>query len=313
VNYMDRIAGFSRLTGLLLAACLLAACSLPTAITSERRALLIGINDYLYLSATNQLDCAENDALELKKRLEETGWSESLILNDGTIRKADIESKIQDLGKQLADGDTALIYFSGHGYKPDTEAYLVSSDSTVDDVSTQISVTEFASWIEDFIYSKTENIIIIIDACFSGSFLNESDSIDFIEPDYNVHTSNSVSTPALAGLSEYSSLLAKNFSLDGRLNPIIMSAAGASEESYENDSLKISDDSQPGQGEFTYYLIESSKKGDADKDGYVSATEAYTYAAKSIDKNWNDPYGNGNAFYPHITGGLRDMVLFDLH
>ena len=54
---MDRITGFSRLTGLLSQP----VCShLQPAHRdqSERRALWD--NDYLYLSATNQLDCAEN-------------------------------------------------------------------------------------------------------------------------------------------------------------------------------------------------------------------------------------------------------------
>jgi len=313
VKKFDMITGFARLTGFVLAASLLAACSMPSTITSERRALLIGINDYIYLPADNQLHSAENDATELNKILKETGWLEPEMLNNGTIGKADIKNKIQDFGNHIDNGETALIYFSGHGNIDDTEAYMVASDSTVADVNSQISVTEFSSWIQDYIYVKTENIILIIDACFSGSFIKESDSVDLIEPEYDIYTSNTVSTPALAGMSEYASLLAKNFNMGGRLNPIIISAAGASEESYEDSSLTISEDSQSGQGVFTYYLIESAKKGDTNKDGYISCTEAYTYASKSVDKNWNEYNGNSRAYYPHISGGLRDMVLFDLH
>jgi hypothetical protein len=305
VKISNRIPGFSGLTVLLLAAGLLVGCRLPTAITSEHRALLIGINDYPNLPADKQLATPENDAFELKKKLQETGWLEPLILNNGTISKVDIENKIQDLGNQLTDGDTALLYFSGHGTAIGDEAYIVPSDYSSASSSPLISMTEFGAWIKSYILPYTSNVIVIIDACNSGGFVSQSDSADIIDPDYDVNLSSSVSSPALAGLGDMGELLAKNLKQTGKLEPIVMSAAGFDELSWESTSLK--------HGVFTYYLMKAAESGDSNRDEFVSATEAYTYAAKGIDKNWNGLYGNGAAFYPHITGGLRDMVLFDLH
>ena len=313
MKYMDRITGYSRSTGFILAACLgaaclLAACSLPAAITSERRALLIGINDYIFntVDGFRDLEYPRKDAQTLGALLDSQGWeTDDTTLIDTAATKAKIKAVMEDYFKGIPSNATALVYYSGHGTLDESNAYIVPSDYQRITPDRLVSAAELGGWIEEYILPYTKNVMLIIDACNSGGFVAESDSTDLIDPDYDVNLGYSVTTAALSGLSSFSALLAKNMEQAGSLDPIVMSAAGFKEESWESDSLQ--------HGVFTYYLLKAAQNGDANKDGYVSATEAYTYAAKSIDKYWNDLYGNSNAFYPHITGGLRDLVLFDLN
>jgi hypothetical protein len=308
MNKSDRIPGFA---GLGLAVCLVAsslfvACSLPGKLTSDRHALLIGINDYIYFVPDDDLSYPRADAETLGALLDLHGWAaDYTTLIDTNATKAKIKAKIETYFKGIPADATALIYFSGHGDAASGEAYLVPSDYQSSGPDKRISTAELSQWIQSYILPYSNNIIVIIDACYSGGFVPQSDSLDIIDPDFDVNFSYSASSPALAGLSDIGALLARNLDHSGILEPIILSAAGFDELSWETGELK--------HGVFTYYLLKAAGNGDTNRDGYVSTTEAYTYAAKSIDKSWNDLYGNSNAFYPHITGGLRDLVLFDLH
>jgi len=302
-----RIAGFSRSAGLIglgLVVCLAASCSLPGKLTGERYALMIGISEYI--SPTIQdLGYPKDDAQDLGALLDQSGWNvdSSTLIDTGAI-KAKIKTTMETYFKAIPSQATALIYYSGHGSEDGSEAYIVPSDYGGTKTSL-ISTTELSLWIQDYILPYTSNVIVIIDACYSGGFVPQSDSLDIIDPDYDANFGSSVSSLALTGLGDLGVLLAKNLEQSGKLEPIVMSASGSEELSWESSSLK--------HGVFTYYLMKAAESGDTNRDDYVSATEAYTYAAKGIDKNWNELYGNSAAFYPHITGGLRDLVLFDLH
>ncbi|MFZ3109585.1 MAG: hypothetical protein WA234_02690, partial [Rectinemataceae bacterium] len=136
---------------------------------------------------------------------------------------------------------------------------------------------------------------------YSGGFVSSRESSDVIPQSYIPYGTN-LSVSALAALGQFGDLLAANAAEKGSLAPIVISAAGNSELSYETSAL--------GNGVFTYYLLEAATGGDTNHDGFVTCTEAYTYAAKAIDANWNRISSSSDAFYPHISGGLRDLVLF---
>ncbi|HPW47230.1 MAG TPA: hypothetical protein PLJ56_05335, partial [Rectinema sp.] len=89
----------------------------------------------------------------------------------------------------------------------------------------------------------------------------------------------------------------------------VISAAGRNEESWE-----YSENGGGGYGIFTHYFLQAaetsqdgSMKGDFDSDGTLSCIEAYDYAKKALEKEWRTTQ------LPHISGGLRDFALIDLH
>jgi len=56
-------------------------------------------------------------------------------------------------------------------------------------------------------------------------------------------------------------------------------------------------------------LLESETKGDFNKDGLISLTEAYAYARDYVAKEWNQKY-ESDAYMPRISGTPLDITLF---
>jgi len=300
---------------------LLASCSLGSAsITATRKALLIGIADYP--GASNDLTYPAVDAESMQTLLHSQGW-ETETLTDTQATKAGIQTAIHDfLGSVPANG-TALIYYSGHGTVSDSDAadyqyyngtlstysgdigdaWLVPYDFDTSAWTGGISASDLSTWFDADLLTK--NVIVIADSCFSGGLVPSSDSVDTIGQEYAVDSSGSVYSSPLAALGSFGDLLAANAAAKGILSPVVISAAGSRESSYDGTSSM-------GHGVFTYYLLESATKGDANGDGYVTCTEAYSYAAKAVNWAWNNSIGSSMEFYPHISGGLRDLALFKL-
>jgi len=299
---------------------LIASCSLGTAsITTTRKALLIGINTY---PTSRDLTYPVADANSMQALLVAQGW-DTEILTDTQATKSGIQAAIHDfLGGVPSDG-TALIYYSGHGtvsnpiaasYQADHgtlstfsgsigDAWLVPYDFDTTNWTGGISASDLSTWFEADLLTK--NVIVIADSCFSGGFVPISDSADTIGQEYAVDSGGSVYSSSLAALGSFGDLLAANAAAKGTLSPVVISAAGSRESSYDGTPSQ-------GHGVFTYYLLESATKGDANGDGYVTCTEAYTYAAKAVNRAWNNSIGSSMEFYPHISGGLRDLALFKL-
>lgn len=281
---------------------LLASCSLGSAsITTTRKALLIGIADYP--GRPNDLTYPAADAEAMQILLKAQGW-ETKTLTDAQATKSGIQTAIHYfLGSVPANG-TALIYYSGHGTVSDIgDALLVPYDFDTSAWTGGISASDLSTWFEADLLTK--NVIVIADSCFSGGFVPSSDSADTIGQEYAADSGGSVYSSPLAALGSFGDLLAANAAAKGILSPVVISAAGSRESSYDGTSSM-------GHGVFTYYLLESATKGDANGDGYVTCTEAYSYAAKAVNWAWNNSIGGNKEFYPHISGGLRDLALFKL-
>lgn len=303
-------------------------CSLETnSITTTRKALLIGITDYP--GTGNDLNYPAADAEAMQTLLYDQGW-DTKILTDSQATKADIETAVHDfLGSVPANG-TTLIYYSGHGTVNNLEAALYQDhygtlSTYTGDVGDSllvpydfdyrkeiwaggISPDDLYSWIEEYI--ATDNVIVIADSCFSGGFVASSDSDDAIAVEFAADPWNTSSVLSLAAMDNFAELLSKNARESENLSPIMISAAGSEEPSYED--YATTDPRYLGyrNGIFTYYLLKSIAGGDSNGDGFVTCTEAYTYSARALDKHWNRQFPSV-AFYPHISGGLRDLVLFE--
>jgi hypothetical protein len=287
----------------------LASCSQDIKITATRYALIYGVRDYpgpfLDLSYT------VNDANSMSSLLSSQGWTvrES---TDSAATKAKIQADILALSTVSPDA-TILVYFSGHGtyidpHTPDfpgySGAYLVPYDA-VDPTSQYlqpafaqylISQADLGGWISA---AASKNVIVILDCCNSGGFVSPGSAIDSSPQDYSLMPAFSAFSTAM---SNFGALLSSNAAASGNKAPIVLSAAGSLESSYDGTAAMA-------HGVFTYYFLESATKGDSDGDGFVTTTEAYAYTAAAITKNWssNPAY---TAFLPHLSGGVRDLVLF---
>jgi uncharacterized caspase-like protein len=302
--------------GLLIAATLsvaaalsLSSCAQDAKITAPRYALVYGVQNY----QADALSYPLADARGMRSALLSMGVSSADIIEreDSAVTKAQIRADI--LGKNSVSSDsTVIIYFSGHGSYVDSgwgypyfPAYSGPYFDPYDAVSSLgieistmpylVSPSELESWISEM---GTKNVIVLLDTCFSGGFVSSGSAVDSSPQYYASMPSYSAFSAAMV---KFGNLLVQNASASGSKTPIVISAAGSLESCIETSGLS--------HGVFTYYLIEAATKGDSDGDGYVTATEAYAYAAQGV-KSWDLFYGYSSAFLPHISGDTRDLVLF---
>ena len=88
----------------------------------ERRlALIIGNTKYQMKPLVNPV----NDAHTMEAVLKDLGFSTEVVLD---TKKAQMARKIVDFVGRIGEGDTALLYYSGHGVQVSGENYLVPTD-----------------------------------------------------------------------------------------------------------------------------------------------------------------------------------------
>ena len=211
-------------------------------------AVCIGINGYKYWS---KLNCAVNDAEEVKKLLLESGFNEVKLLKDTEATKKGIDDALNWLAKVAKKNDRVVIYFSGHGDTqkgsrdkqlgyiipvncPEKENYLVNaiSMSTLHEVAQHI---------------HAKHILYVMDSCYSGIALlaKGTDREEFI-----------------AAMTE---------------DPVtyIITAGKADEKAFEVS----------GQGVFTYYFLRGLRgEADTDKNEVITGTEIGAYTQKWVLK-----------------------------
>lgn len=306
---------------------LAASCSLWSPVTAQRYALVIGIADYLNYSPPpggHDLQYTDDDARYLAKTLKADGWTVRDPLIDAEATKTGIQNAISSFFGSIPRGATALVYYSGHGTLTNDgfsgDAVLVPYEFNPLTWSPYITELELSSWIADSAGTRTANIIVILDSCNSGGFVSVQGAIDSIPDDYDPPLKQTTPSLLEMAFTRFSDMLAAGAQADGALKPIVLSAAGYGDVSFELDEFRDpkTDPTSDGHGIFTYFLVESMRKGDRNGDGFVTCSEAYSYASRQIDLNWNrsgdaavnsDAYNDGY-YRPHMTGGLRDLVLF---
>lgn len=303
----------------------LAGCS-AGGITAPRYVLSYGIGDYPPAGPdTGDLSSPSGDAEAMRDLLVSDGYTDLGTRTDSGATSANIRNDILGLSS-LEDDSIVVIFYSSHGtYDMNNDvAYLVPYDSvdgagniTPSTAGNLISPSELDSWIAQ---SGKRNVIVIINTCYSGGFVDPGSSIDTAPQNYGPHDDGT--TPisgVLSALGRFGELLSKNAHDSANPGPIVISAAGSRESSYE-----YSDPYFEGHGLFPYFILKAADSGDANGDGFVTATEAYEYAVAGIKAKWNSlaPYvdpevdpNQGNIlvyadFMPHISGGARDLVLF---
>ena len=131
-----------------------------------RKALIVGID---YYQGGSQLYGCVNDAYAVRSALERNSdgtLNFDVMMLTGTgagdpVSRDELRNAIQELFRH--EGETALLYFAGHGHIEETGGYLIASDSKGGHDGLPLS--EILVWANS---SKAQNKIIILDSCHSG-------------------------------------------------------------------------------------------------------------------------------------------------
>lgn len=131
-----------------------------------------------------QLNNPIDDALTVANELRERYGFEVELLQDATVD--DTYRKLREYAlKKYNPNDQLMVFFAGHGIFDEVfnEGFLVGTDSKKDDESynSYISHSRLRTIVENI---PCEHILLIMDACYSGTFnpnLSRSDSFDELE------------------------------------------------------------------------------------------------------------------------------------
>lgn len=275
----------------------LSSCSFE--ITATRYALVYGAADYP--GTVNDLAYPDNDAQDMAAALSAAGW----VIRETTqptVDKAVIQADIAALAGDVDADSTVLVYFSGHGSADVSgNTYIIPTDEN------SISPSELLSWLDAL---PCRNRILILDTCYSGGFVTDTGTLDSAPQTFGVYDDGTDGSAILAALGSYSDLLASAFESYDPATPMVVTAAGSEELSYESGTY--------GNGVFTYFYLQAASRGDLDGNGFVTFQEAYRYARAGVERYWNSIYfssydsstGTFADFLPRISGNARDIVIF---
>lgn len=126
-----------------------------------KKALVVGIDNY---PGTLKLKGCVNDASQFSELI---GWNSDGTPNYEVLKKLNVQRKTELIKyvKELfeGDGDSSLLYFSGHGHVDTLSGYLVTPDFEEEDPG--MSMNDIIHYANS---SRVKNKIIILDCCHSG-------------------------------------------------------------------------------------------------------------------------------------------------
>jgi uncharacterized caspase-like protein len=145
-----------------------------------RLAFVVGNGSYV---DANSLRNAENDAREIGRRLVKLGFSvfgsvggidEEVPFGKNLTRRA-MEASFEQFRRQIAPGDTVLIYYAGHGLQIDDQNYLVPSDARIDGDDPLASLVALRPLIERAAFAAKSGgtVLVFLDSCRENPFSKE--------------------------------------------------------------------------------------------------------------------------------------------
>ena len=287
------------LLSLLVLSVLLASCEPygDAGSMSEFRALVIS-NSYSN-DGGNILDNTINDADDVNSAFSSLGYVSSQYENQ---TRSQILDRIEGYETASGQEDVLLFYFSGHGgVGTDGRSFLVPyADPGYSFI--------YADELLDALSEVPGKKIVILDICNSGGFLfDDGYTVDVLPDAY--------AQPDL--LRPLAESFEKLFSAEGYRKQyediVVMSAAGAQEESWEGNTIQ--------NGFFTYYLlqglgfdhesmsIDAVIPADRDFDGIVTVDEAYGWTFDTFKTEYLQSAADFQRYYPHLSGGFTEQVL----
>lgn len=149
--------------------------------TRDYHALIVGVADYP--GTINDLNYPDDDANDMMNALlgyPNWEWSNIQLLLDSNATKTNISNAINLWNTQADQDDVCVFFFSGHGTNgtdvapidelDGVDEYLCAYDSNIRD-------DELSNWLAAL---PTTNVIVILDACYSGGEIRSSERSDGI-------------------------------------------------------------------------------------------------------------------------------------
>ncbi|HRD52207.1 MAG TPA: caspase family protein [Flavobacteriales bacterium] len=241
---------------------------------SEVFALVVGVSRYRY-ARTQDLRYADSDAAAVAALLREGKCQgikpDNVVLLQNTMARSEvIKAQLDALLARADENDQFIFYFSGHGmHDRRGQLCLLGADAEIDDPykAWSSSLTQ-ADLLSALNAAPCRNKVMILDACRSGR----------------------ATVPENGG----------DRSANGEVS--ILTAAGASESSYESDDLQG--------GIFTHYLLKGWRgKADADGDGTITMQELANYTATETPREAQRTNHEQHPRYaPGAQSGVRMCV-----
>lgn len=138
--------------------------------TPKRYALVIGLNNFLFLNnSLKPLQFANADAREVAEVLTRYGFDVTPLINVAAKREA-IVGELNRLARLVNRDDTFLLFFAGHGVQnpsiSDTSTYWLTYDALLDAPDVQgIRLEHLMDYVRDI---RANRKLVLLDHCFSG-------------------------------------------------------------------------------------------------------------------------------------------------
>jgi tetratricopeptide (TPR) repeat protein len=117
----------------------------------------------------NALQNARNDARSVSDALSKVGYVSTLVLD---ADRATLAGKVDEFVETLHTGDTAILYYAGHGLQVDGENYLVPVDfHLASPTDAKEQGYSLSSILERLTSHGATTQIVILDACRDNPFL----------------------------------------------------------------------------------------------------------------------------------------------
>lgn len=154
----------NRIAGIVLAAVLGALLAAAPAFASKKVALVVGNANYAEAPLRNPV----NDARAVARQLKAKGFD---VLLKENVTKAQFSEAVADFGEKLAEGDTALFFYAGHGLQVQGRNYLVPVDARItSEQRVRLETMDVEAVLDQTTAAKAKVSLVILDACRNNPF-----------------------------------------------------------------------------------------------------------------------------------------------
>lgn len=154
----------NRIAGIVLAAAFGALLMASPAFASKKVALVVGNASYLEAPLRNPV----NDARAVARQLRAKGFD---VLLKENVTKTQFSEAVADFGEKLAEGDTALFFYAGHGLQVQGRNYLVPVDARItSEQRVRLEALDVEAVLDQTTAAKAKVSLVILDACRNNPF-----------------------------------------------------------------------------------------------------------------------------------------------
>jgi len=216
-------------------------------------ALSVGISNYRQL---RDLSCAANDATDFATVLDSgLTTSEIKLLTNINATRESILKELAWLANNASQGNTAIVFFSGHGGRPasgeEHQAYFCPVDASLVDLEATCITSDDLSVALRAI--ESERLIVMLDTCYSGG----------------IGEPRQRSAGLCAGLNSRD----VNALIDGT-GRVILAASRPDEQAWELGEMR--------NGLFTNYLLRALRGEVARIDGSIWVADLFSYITRGV-------------------------------